>query len=61
MEPVRQGAPAPAARPPRVARPDARAHWTTQDWQPDRDWVRKMADNLGDEWQVPRACLSCSA
>ena len=23
-----------------------------QDWQPDRDWVRKMADNLGDEWKV---------
>ena len=23
-----------------------------QDWQPDREWVRKMADNLGDEWKV---------
>mmetsp|Transcript_30919 Transcript_30919/g.49894 ORF Transcript_30919/g.49894 Transcript_30919/m.49894 type:complete len:278 (-) Transcript_30919:473-1306(-) len=22
-----------------------------KDWQPDRDWVRKMADNLGDEWK----------
>ena len=39
---------------------------TWQDWQPDRDWVRKMADNLGDEWKVccplspaaasPKAC-----
>jgi hypothetical protein len=46
---------------PGPARPDARVHWTTQDWQPDRDWVRKMADNLGDEWQVMCAGISCSA
>jgi len=32
-----------------------------QDWQPERDWVRKMADNLGEEWQVLHSCIMLGA
>ena len=32
----------------------------SQDWSPDRDWVVKMAGNLGEEWTGAHANLKRS-